>query len=119
MEHSEHFDCTPRDAHDDLLVSAEYEAGHQARREGSEDYRTATPSWRSGWRDADHDLRCGLLSNCCHLLDQTEPHWSALGSGWDARSCELPFDQQSSCDWKREWVLADIAIGMAANRGKA
>ena len=48
-------------ANDEALVSAEYEAGSQARLGGSEYYRTASPSWRSGWTDVDHDLQCGEI----------------------------------------------------------
>lgn len=94
MEHSER-DCTPHRAKDEVLVSVEYEAGYQARIESSEDYRTATPSWRSGWDDADHDLQSGALSNCSGHFEPPSSQWSNFGTGRDARLCELPFDVKS------------------------
>ena len=118
MEHSEHFDCTPHRAKDGGLVSAEYEAGYRVRVEGSGDYRSATQSWRSGWSDADHDFQSGVLSNCSGCFEDADSQWSTFGSGWNARLCDLPFDVQSGCDWKREWVLADITLGIAMKKGR-
>lgn len=119
MGYLEHSDWTRGSAKDELLVSTEYEAGYQARVEGLDEYRTATSSGRSGWSDADHDLQTGVLTNCSGRFEDTYSNWSTFGSGCYARSCELPFDLQSDCNWKREWVLADIALGIAAKKGRA
>jgi hypothetical protein len=119
MDHSEYFDCSPGEPEHEILISAEYEAGYQARLLGSDEYRTATPSWRSGWSDADHDLQSGVLTEGSSDRDQTEGQWSAFGSGWDARLCDLPFAAQGSEDWKRDWILADIALGVTVGKGRA
>lgn len=119
MAHSEHFDCEPRKAEGEFLVSAEYEAGYRARVQGSDEYRTATRSWRSGWSDAEHDLKCGVLKSYSDASGKIEPLWTTFGSGRDARWCELPFDRESSPEWKRAWVLADIALGVTARNRRA
>ena len=119
MAHSEHSDCEPRRAEGEFLVSAEYEAGYRARVQGSEYYRTATRSWRYGWGDADHDLQSGVLSRRSDLSEDTPSASTTFGTGRDARLCELPFYADSTHEWKREWVLADIALGMTAKKSRA
>lgn len=119
MEHSEQFHRAPRATEHKVLISPEYEAGYQARLEGFGEYRTATPSWRAGWSDADHDLQSGVLNMRPESREGVNPQLSTFGTGWDARLCELPFAPQSNEDWKREWILADIALGMIARKGRA
>lgn len=119
MARSEHFDCEPREAEGEFLVSAEYEAGYRARVQGSDDYRTTTRSWRSGWSDADHDVKSGVLKNCSDGSGKIAPLWTTFGAGRHARSCELPFDAESSLEWKCDWVLADITLGVTARNGRA
>lgn len=101
MEHSEHFDCSPRRA-DEVLVSVQYEAGITLVLQVFGHHFTATPSWRAGWNDADHDVQSGVLNSRSAWSESTSSQWSTFGTGWDARLCELPFDVHSSPDWKRE-----------------
>ena len=48
MAHSEEFNQTANNKNQAVWVTAEYEAGYVARLQGTAEFTTATPSWRTG-----------------------------------------------------------------------
>lgn len=117
MADSESLEHRPNEIDRDSLVANEYESGYRMRLEGEAEFRTATPSWRAGWQDADRELRRSgyTLRNSTSEAPLAEP-WSLYGTGRQARACELPFDVNRGEAWKRSRVEADIALGFAKRR---
>jgi hypothetical protein len=97
-------------------VSIEYEAGYGARILSNAEYLTATPCWRAGWKDADRDLARAALDDRLPSYDDVVVPWSRFGTGQQARSCLLPFDESATHRWKRSWVETDIAMSLAERR---
>jgi hypothetical protein len=97
-------------------VSAEYEAGYQARTLSNAEYLTATPCWRAGWKEADRDLARAALDARLPSDDDVVLRWSSFGTGQQARACCLPFDESATHRWKQSWVQTDIAMSLAERR---
>ncbi len=90
------------------LVSDEYESGYRARQMDASEFKTATRSWRAGWQDADRELGNRKETSEKHCVVQEQANWSLFGSGRQARLYDLPFDEDRSDAWKREWIMTDI-----------
>ena len=93
------------------FVAEEYEAGYQGRFQNVAECVTATPCWRAGWQEADREIAIAVRSE---QTEATSEPWSLYGTGHQARTCELPFDEYSADSWKRSWVQADITLGTSA-----
>jgi hypothetical protein len=97
--------------------SEEYQAGYEARLRDEAEYHTATLWWRTGWADADRELRSGAARSHTQRGEAPGIRWSNFGTGLQARICQLPFDENQAEAWKRDWVQTDIAISLV-RRGK-
>jgi hypothetical protein len=117
MAHSEHFDCQPHRAEGEFLVSAEYEAGYRARVQGSDDYRAATRSWRSGWSDADHDVQRGELNNRSNAAGRSSRCGLRSGPVGMRASASCRSMQTAVMAGSETGLLADIALGVIARKG--
>ena len=91
----------------------EYDAGYAARFHDEADCGSATANWRAGWSDADRDLAKTEEEGI-----PTQAPLRFFESGSLARRCGLPFDPFSSEEWKRDWVEADVAIGITRLTGR-
>lgn len=94
-------------------VSEEYEAGYWAGHHGVVEFQSATHSWRSGWQDAQRELRAMGASVYPIVGEDLIPaQWSLYGTGAAARAYGLPFDEERSDPWKRSWIRRDIDFGL-------
>jgi hypothetical protein len=118
MERSEQFDLLPDNGGPRGYTSSEeYQAGYEARMRNEAESHTATAWWRTGWADAECELRSGAAK----LLVEgkaIEVPWSSFGSGELARICQRSFDENQADTWKRNWVLTDIAISLGSRRNR-
>ena len=117
MAQTGHFDLLPDGGIPRGSTSSEeYQAGYEARLRDEAEYHTATLWWRTGWADADRELRSGAAK--AHIEQSEVPGmgWSSFGSGHQARMCQLSFDENQAEAWKRDWVRADIAISLGPRR---
>ena len=93
----------------------EYQAGYEARLASASEYRTATASWRAGWREADRELTARERQQ-----SPQEPAVYALSEspedGGLGRRCCVPFDEGRNEDWKRNWIQADVELGSGAGK---
>ena len=98
-----------------VWVPEEYDAGYQARRENISEFKTATRSWQAGWQDGDREIAGGgEASEESPCGDAIQQQGSLFGAGDTARACELPFDEDRGEVWKRNWIAADIALGLGS-----
>jgi hypothetical protein len=106
-----HFDLIPDGGIPGGCTSSEeYQVGYEARLQDEAEYHTATLWWRTGWADADRELRSGAARP--HIQQGQAPgmRWSDFGTGQQARIYQLSFDENQAEAWKRDWVQADIAM---------
>jgi hypothetical protein len=114
MAQTEHFDLKPDGGIPRGYTSSEeYQAGYEARLRDEAEYHTATLWWRTGWADADRELRSGAAKPHIEQGEAPGMRWSNFGTGQQARICQLPFDENQAEAWKRNWVQTDIAISLA------
>jgi hypothetical protein len=113
MARTGHFDLIPDGGIPRGYTSSEeYQAGYEARLRDEEEYHTATLWWRTGWADADRELRSGAAKPHTEQREALGMRWSNFGTGQQARICQLSFDENQAEAWKRDWVQADIAISL-------
>ena len=118
MAQTEQFDLIPDGGIPRGYTSSEeYQAGYEARLRDEAEYHTATLWWRTGWADADRELRSGAARPRIEQGEALDMRWSNFGTGRQARICQLSFDENQAEAWKRNWVQTDIAISLA-HRGK-
>src|ERR1700674_1880980 len=67
--------------------SEEYQAGYEARLRDEDEYHTATLWWRTGWADADRELRSGAAKPHTEQGEALGMRWSNFGTGQQARIC--------------------------------
>lgn len=89
-------------------VPDQYDAGYAARFRDEAMCVGATASWQAGWSDANREL--GRFDEA---FSPAQVSLSFFGTGEEARRRGLPFDPAFSEAWKRGWVEADIALGLA------
>jgi hypothetical protein len=117
MAQTEQFDLIPDGGIPRGYTSSdEYQAGYEARLRDEAEYHTATPWWRTGWADADRELRSCAARPRIEQGEALEMRWSNFGTGQQARICQLSFDENQAEAWKRNWVQTDIAISLAHRR---
>ena len=113
MAQSEHFDLMPDGSNPRGYTSSdEYQAGYEARLRDEAEFYTATRWWRTGWAEADREIRSGVVRSPAQG-NVTSMLWSSFGMGKHARTCELSFDENQAESWKRSWVQSDIAISLS------
>jgi hypothetical protein len=118
MARSEQFDLMPDNGGPRGYTSSEqYQAGYDARVRNEAESHTATPWWRTGWADAERELRSGIAKPLVEGKT-TEVPWSSFGSGEQARIFQLSFDENQADSWKRNWVQTDIALSLGSRRSK-
>jgi hypothetical protein len=119
MARSEQFDLMPDNGGPRGYTSSEqYQAGYDARVRNEAESYTATLWWRTGWAEAERELRSGVAKPFVEGK-ATEVPWSSFGSGEQARICQLSFDENQADSWKRNWVQTDIAISLGSRRTKS
>ncbi len=92
-----------------MAVSEQYEAGYAARYHNEPMSVGATGSWQAGWSDASREL--GSFEQ---IFAPAQVSLQFCGTGEEARRRGLPFDASCSEVWKRDWIEADIALGISA-----
>jgi hypothetical protein len=118
MARSEQFDLMPDNGDPRSYTSSdEYQAGYESRMRNEGESHTATPWWRTGWADAESELRSGVAKLVVESKAE-EVRWSSFGSGEQARICQLSFDENQADSWKQNWVQTDIAISLGSRRSK-
>jgi hypothetical protein len=119
MARSEQFDLIPDNGGPWGYTSSEhYQAGCDARVRYEGESHTATSWWRTGWADADSELRSRVAKLVVESKAE-EVRWSNFGSGEQARICQLSFDENYADSWKQNWVQTDIAISLGSRRSNA
>jgi hypothetical protein len=117
MAQSEHYDLMPDGGAARGYTSCEeYQAGYEARLRDEAEYHTATRWWRTGWAEADRELRSGIVRRPIEQSEGQDTRWSNFGTRQQARICQLAFDENQAEVWKRNWVQTDIAISLAPRR---
>jgi hypothetical protein len=118
MARSEQFDLMPDNSGPRGYTSSEeYQAGYEARMRNEAESHTATLWWRTGWADAERELRSGAAKPLVERKS-IEVTWSSFGSGEQARICQLPFDERQTESWKRNWVQTDVAISFGPRQNR-